>query len=84
MTSNTMSSGKPSQETEEIIDNLFRVKDVIYMNHSECKVMFSTLITRTDSETLTEKVTHFNKHFFIDVSQRSMTLLTIRILTVAV
>ena len=34
------------------------------MNHPECKVTFSTLITRTDSETLTEKVTHFIKHFF--------------------
>ena len=33
------------------------------MNHPESKVVLSTLITRTDSETLTEKVAHFNKHF---------------------
>ena len=37
------------KKTEEIIDNLFRVKDVIHMNHSECKVIFPSLITRTDS-----------------------------------
>ena len=53
-----------SKKTEEIIDNLFRVKDVIHMNHPENKVIFSSLITRTDSEALTEKLTHFNKHFF--------------------
>ena len=49
---------------EEIIDNLFRAKHVIHMNHPECKVIFLSLITRTDYQTLTEKLIDFNEHFF--------------------
>ena len=34
------------------------------MNHPECKVIFLSLITRTDYQTLTEKLIDFNEHFF--------------------